>query len=75
MDCQARYGYASAVTSTPRLRAASTSATTAAALPQTPTVPSLMCVICTGSFARSPIAMASLTASIVRSASSRMCEM
>ena len=42
-------GYASAVTSMPRFRAASMSATTSGALPHTPTVPSLMCVICTGS--------------------------
>ena len=73
--CHARYGYASAVTSTPRRRAASIMTTTVSAFPHTPVVPSLMCVICTGSLPRSPMAMASRIASSERSASSRMCEM
>ncbi len=57
------YGYWSAVTSTPRARAASISGSDSRTRPQFSRPAALWCEICTGTPARSPIAIASRTES------------
>ena len=69
------YGYWSIVTSTPRARAAATSASVSL-LRSAPALPMILWwVIWLGSPPFSPIAIVSLTLSTILLASSRMCEM